>query len=177
MTDWEGGTRGAAFVSGGVVPVERRNSTYEGLVSQVDWYYTLASLAGVPPAAVLADSGPVAPDSIDVWPALISDAPSPRTELVYNINGNWSGALRVGDYKVLKGHPNEAFRGTDDWSPQTPWRPPSPPRAGVLAAPHRCEGSSCPCVARPCLYNLVRVAYVYLKHRVFDDIDSHDPSH
>ena len=70
-------------------------------------------------------------------------------ELIYNINGNWSGALRVGDFKLLRGHPNEAFRGTDGWSSHAPWAPAPPP-----AVSRRCEGFGCPCVARPCLFQL-----------------------
>lgn len=151
MTDWEGGTRGAAFLSGGIIPAGRRNGSWAGLMSQVDLYATLSSLAGVGPS-VLEASGPVPPDSIDVWAAVISDAPSPRAELVYNINGNWSGGLRVGDFKLLKGDPNEAIRGVDNWSSSTPWK------LGTDGKEHnnhtRCEGLACPCTARPCLFQV-----------------------
>ena len=119
-------------------------------MSQVDLYATLSGLAGVGPAA-LADSGPVPPDSIDVWPALLAGRPSPRTELVHNINGNWSGGLRVGDFKLLKGSPNAAGRGTDAWSTSAPWKGKG---CGSKHCGAQCEGAACPCVARPCLFQV-----------------------
>ena len=116
-------------------------------------YATLAVLAGTSEADLAGDSGPVPPDSVNLWPALRSGSASPRVELVHNINGNWSGALRVGDYKLLRGHPNEAFRGTDDWSTATPWDSEAHGSSGsrYLA---RCQGAACPCVAKPCLFQV-----------------------
>ena len=109
-------------------------------------YATLGGLAGVT-AEAFKQSGPVAPDSIDLWPALRAGTESPRTELVININGNWSGGLRIGNWKLLRGHPNEAFRGTDTWSTATPW-------ADTTRKQPRCDGDACPCAARPCLFEV-----------------------
>merc|ERR1719305_2021192 len=47
LSNWEGGIRGNAFVSGGFVPAALRGSRYDGLVTLWDWYATFAALAGV----------------------------------------------------------------------------------------------------------------------------------
>merc|ERR1719311_204731 len=43
-SDWEGGVRTNAFVSGGFVPSARRGTAFEGVVSIADWYGTLCEL-------------------------------------------------------------------------------------------------------------------------------------
>eukprot|EP00729_Bicosta_minor_P025012 gene25012-2650_t len=42
FSNWEGGIRVAAFVSGGIVPAARRGTIETGLVAGWDWYATLA---------------------------------------------------------------------------------------------------------------------------------------
>ena len=142
----EGGVRGIAFVAGGLVPPSRRGTSWSGMASQVDLYATLGALAGINQTA-FKQSGPVPPDSLNLWPALVSGSASPRVELVHNMNGNWSGALRIGDFKLLKGHPNEANRGIDGYSTTTPWKEEAP-------NPPSCNGAACPCVTRPCLFQV-----------------------
>merc|ERR1719221_286198 len=44
-SDWEGGVRVNAFVSGGFVPIEKRGTIHLGIVSIADWYGTLCELA------------------------------------------------------------------------------------------------------------------------------------
>ena len=44
FSNWEGGIRVAAFVSGGVVPAARRGTVETGLVAGWDWYATLAGV-------------------------------------------------------------------------------------------------------------------------------------
>mmetsp|Transcript_23658 Transcript_23658/g.55156 ORF Transcript_23658/g.55156 Transcript_23658/m.55156 type:complete len:703 (-) Transcript_23658:83-2191(-) len=46
-SDWEGGIRTNAFVSGGFVPPAARGSVHEGVVSIADWYGLVSELAGV----------------------------------------------------------------------------------------------------------------------------------
>eukprot|EP00931_Biecheleriopsis_adriatica_P007110 TRINITY_DN108425_c0_g1_i1.p1 TRINITY_DN108425_c0_g1~~TRINITY_DN108425_c0_g1_i1.p1 ORF type:complete len:684 (+),score=121.75 TRINITY_DN108425_c0_g1_i1:82-2133(+) len=46
-SDWEGGVRTNAFVSGGFVPTDRRGSKHSGVISIADWYGVVAELAGV----------------------------------------------------------------------------------------------------------------------------------
>ena len=77
---WEGGVRGVAFVSGGLIPARRRGEKFEGMMHEADWYFTLAKgLAGL---SVPADTGPVPPDSLDMWPSIVSGSKSPRNEVV-----------------------------------------------------------------------------------------------
>jgi hypothetical protein len=38
FSDFDGGTRTNAFVSGGLVPATSRGTVYEGIVSIADWY-------------------------------------------------------------------------------------------------------------------------------------------
>jgi len=46
-SDWEGGIRTNAFVSGGFIPAAKRGSVHKGVVSIADWYGLVSELAGV----------------------------------------------------------------------------------------------------------------------------------
>ena len=80
ITDWEGGVRVAAMVSGGVVPVARRNSTYDGVTHVADWLATFTDAAGLPAPvdAEAAAAGLPAFDSLSLLDAIRTGAPSPR---------------------------------------------------------------------------------------------------
>jgi arylsulfatase A-like enzyme len=60
----------------------------------VDMFPTLAGLAGAP----LDKHQPL--DGMDMWPTLSQGRPSPRTEVVYNIEPFRAG-LRNGDWKLI----------------------------------------------------------------------------
>ena len=63
-----------------------------------DWLPTLYSAAGGEAAAL----GNI--DGVDMWAALAGDTESPRNILLHNIDSQrMISALRVGDYKLLKG--------------------------------------------------------------------------
>lgn len=47
FSDWEGGVRTNAFISGGFVPPEKRGTSFHGVIHIADWYPTLCGLAGV----------------------------------------------------------------------------------------------------------------------------------
>jgi arylsulfatase B len=83
MGNMEGGTRGAAVLSGGVVPPALRGTASEGFIAIEDWWATLLGLAGVDAAdAPAAAAGLPPPDSIDQWPFLSGqNATPPRTEI------------------------------------------------------------------------------------------------
>ena len=64
------------------------------MIHVVDMYPTLAALAGAPTAK----SKPL--DGVDVWPTISEGKPSPRTEIVYNIEPFRAG-IREGDWKLI----------------------------------------------------------------------------
>ena len=91
-TLYEGGTRVVALanwpghIRAGVISNE--------MMHVVDMYPTLAKLAGAPTAK----AKPL--DGLDVWPTLSEGRPSPRTEIVYNIEPMRAG-VREGDWKLV----------------------------------------------------------------------------
>ena len=90
-TLYEGGTRAAAVLHWpGRIPAGER----AGLAHIVDMLPTLAALAGAP----LDKSKPL--DGLDIWPHVAGKAPSPRTEVVYNVEP-FRAAIRQGDWKLL----------------------------------------------------------------------------
>jgi hypothetical protein len=99
---WEGGTRAAAFVSGGYLPPAVRGSVLQEPLHLTDMYATYGGLAGLPdptadPVAAAAGLPPV--DSLDMWPLLSgANATSPRTELPLSPT-----AFISGRYKLLLG--------------------------------------------------------------------------
>jgi arylsulfatase A-like enzyme len=91
-TLYEGGTRVVALASwpGHIAP----GSTAKGPIHIVDMFPTLARLAG----ASLEGHPPR--DGMDVWPAMGEGAPSPRDEVVYDIEP-FRAAARRGDWKLV----------------------------------------------------------------------------
>merc|ERR1712032_474071 len=47
LSDWEGGVRVNAFVTGGAVPLPKRGITLTDYFHVADWYTTFAAIAGV----------------------------------------------------------------------------------------------------------------------------------
>ena len=90
-TLFEGGTRVCALANW---PGHIKAQSVDGLIHAVDLYPTLASLAG----ASTAKCKPL--DGLNVWDTLAEGKPSPRTEIVYNIEP-FRGALRQGDWKLI----------------------------------------------------------------------------
>jgi len=89
---YEGGTRVPAIVNwrGHIKP----GTVVNGMIHVVDAYPTLAGLAGAKP-------DPDKPlDGIDMWPTIGEGQPSPRTEVIYNIEPFRAG-VREGDWKLI----------------------------------------------------------------------------
>ena len=88
---FEGGCRVCAFANwpGRIPP-----GTVNGLIHAVDLYPTIAALAG----ASTAKSKPL--DGQNVWDAIAQGRPSPRSEIVYNLEP-FRAALRQGDWKLI----------------------------------------------------------------------------
>ena len=136
-SDWQGGVRGNAFVSGGFLPEAMRGKKTEGYIHLADWYGTFCGLAGVDPTdtkAAAADLPPV--DSMDMWPLISGqNSTSPRVDIPISNN-----TLISGNYKILQGTVNLA-----GWTgPQYPNI--SHPQGGIPTI----EG----CGVTGCLYNI-----------------------
>lgn len=89
---YEGGTRVVALASwhGRIKPGSRSSQ----IIHVVDIYPTLARLAGVK----LGKNKPL--DGMDVWKAISDGDPSPRDEVVYDIEP-FRAAVRKGDWKLI----------------------------------------------------------------------------
>ena len=90
-TLFEGGCRVAACANW---PGRIKAQTVEGMIHAVDMFPTLAALAG----ASTAKSKPL--DGLNVWSTIAEGKPSPRTEIVYNVEP-FRGAVREGDWKLI----------------------------------------------------------------------------
>ena len=88
---FEGGARVAACANW---PGHIKAQTVDGLIHAVDLYPTLAALAG----ASTSKCKPL--DGLNVWDTIAEGKPSPRSEIVYNIEP-FRGALRQGDWKLV----------------------------------------------------------------------------
>ncbi len=90
-TLFEGGCRVAAFANW---PGHIKAEAVDGVMHAVDMYPTLAKLAG----ASTEKSKPL--DGVNVWDTIAEGKPSPRTELIYNVEP-FRGAVRQGDWKLI----------------------------------------------------------------------------
>eukprot|EP00040_Diaphanoeca_grandis_P027589 m.157279 g.157279 ORF g.157279 m.157279 type:complete len:561 (-) comp31048_c0_seq1:97-1779(-) len=134
FSDWEGGIRVNAFVSGGFLPPAMRGTLQTGLVAGWDWYATVAALAGVDPTDEKAAKAGLPPiDSHNLWPLLSgANSTSPRTQLEIgsNLGGDeanrTSGITKVGGlivppYKILLGQGPGNIIDMAGWpGPQSP---------------------------------------------------------
>eukprot|EP01084_Bolivina_argentea_P119808 212399_1 len=121
-SDFEGGTRANAFVTGGFLPKERRGKSTDGYIHICDWYETFAHLVGVdtsklPPLTTL----PIpALDSLNIWGLIDgSNNTSPRTEIALSsVNGGGTGGGFIsGNYKIVLGGQNNLGFFTGPQSP------------------------------------------------------------
>ena len=93
-SNWEGGVRANAFVSGGLIPESLRGTPLAGLTAIEDWYKTFGTLAGADtsdPRSALAGLPPV--EGFDLLPYITGAAPeSPRTEVWLGSDSPTGGA-------------------------------------------------------------------------------------
>lgn len=138
MTDWQGGVRVNAFVSGGYLPINMRGQKTDEYIHIADWYSTLCFLAGIDPTDETAAKYNLPPiDSLNMWPLISGkNKTSPRVDIpVSNMT------LISGDYKILTGTLNQAC-----WTgPQSP-NVTTPPEVGVKIRQD--------CGMEGCLYNI-----------------------
>jgi len=88
---YEGGTRVVSLANW---PGKIKPGVVNQMIHVVDYYATLAKLAG----ADIKKSKAL--DGVDVWSTIAEDKPSPRNEIVYNIE-MFRGAVRQGDWKLV----------------------------------------------------------------------------
>jgi len=90
-TLFEGGCRVCALANW---PGHIKPQTVDGMIHVVDLYPTFAALAN----ASIAKCKPL--DGMNVWGTIAEGNPSPRTEIIYNIEP-FRGAVRQGDWKLI----------------------------------------------------------------------------
>eukprot|EP00118_Oscarella_pearsei_P016699 m.161248 g.161248 ORF g.161248 m.161248 type:complete len:523 (+) comp38811_c0_seq1:35-1603(+) len=147
-SNWQGGIRVNAFVSGGFVPSGMRGQVLEEYVHICDWYATFCHLAGIDKEdlrAAAADLPEV--DSLNVWGLLSGEnSVSPRTEMFFGpqyyfgiLETSDGIALIKDDYKVLLA--------------QNPWAGWTDPISPNETAPVM-SGMDCSLSSGGCLYNI-----------------------
>ena len=109
---WEGGMRGVGFVNSPLI--KHRGTVNNGLMHVSDWFPTILALAGGNATALNVDG-------FDVWNSISIGEPSPRKEILHNIDplmpkhgsrlniskfdNRMRAAIRVGDWKLITGNP------------------------------------------------------------------------
>jgi len=120
FSNFEGGIRVNAFVTGGAIDPSLYGTKLDGYVTGWDWYSTYAAVAGVDPTDHQAAQAGLPPhDSINQLPMLTGEnLTAPRTSLyigdtsALTPNGDGKalvGGLIEGDYKLLLGAQNKMF--------------------------------------------------------------------
>jgi len=99
LSDWEGGVRVNAFVSGGMLAENIRGTKVEGLSHIADWYTTFCTLVGVDPTDKSAAEVGLPPvDGVDLMPLITGEKKNVRDEIYLSRK-----ALIVGDMKLIVG--------------------------------------------------------------------------
>lgn len=139
-SDWEGGVRAVAFVSGGYLPLERRGLVLEEPIHIADWYATLPALAGVKDLDDDSQNGRFPPiDAKNLWSVLSgAELHSPRQEIPLS-----RYALIQGDYKLIW--------NVERLVNQSGWTGPVYPNATSSSADVSSIGLNC---SNGCLFNV-----------------------
>ena len=103
FSDWQGGIRVNAFVSGGYLLEKMKGQKTDSYIHLTDWYATFCYLAGVDPTDEEAAKAKLPPiDSMNMWPLISGqNSTSPRTDIPVSNN-----TLISGDYKIITGNVN-----------------------------------------------------------------------
>ena len=164
FSNFEGGIRVNAFVSGGAVPEARRGAALSQLSTLWDWYATYAGIAGAgsidDAAAAAAGLPPL--DSVDQWPYVTgANATPPRREVVIGdttaVYPNADGRTRVGGilveggWKLLLGPPDKLYT-VGQYVRTGPNWPNASSHLVPLLHPKTCGREP----ARGCLFNVLR---------------------
>lgn len=140
----EGGVRCNAFVTGGILPPERRGKRTDALIHIADWYATFLGLVGVD--ARDDSRGVPAVDSVDQWAVISGSASSGDTEDRDVFLA--SGVLLVDRWKLVAA---DTGAQNDNVSNNTQWSGPLYP-----SVPAWGDGAKLSCSERtPCLFDVV----------------------
>lgn len=142
---WEGGVRNTAIIHApGIIGPSHKmyGGEYWGLVHMTDWRPSLQGLAG---DAKAMEKAAFPFDGMDLWAAVLSNATSPRTEIVINIDPldmapvlsgggppSQGAAIRSGKWKLL------LSVGNDSWYP-VPTGPDTTPSSTCFPGGGGCE--------------------------------------
>merc|ERR1719433_1236933 len=125
MSDWEGGVRVNAFITGGAVPPSKRGTVQEDYIHECDWYATFASIAAVDVFDKKAHNAGLPPvDGVDHSALLLGAGAfgsGKRTEIHHSVR-----ALTVGRWKLITGGHMDDFKQHPMGGPHIPfsgWRP------------------------------------------------------
>lgn len=113
----EGGVRVMSFISGPLIPATRRGTRWTGMAASADWYKVIVE--GIAGGTVPANSGYRPPDALNLWPAILDGSAGPRTEVVHQVENQWScdttqggggccSSMRMGDMKIIVGGPGDS---------------------------------------------------------------------
>nr|XP_022913475.1 arylsulfatase I [Onthophagus taurus] len=111
-TLWEGGVRGAGFLWSPLLNKTQRVS--QQMMHITDWLPTLITAAGGDRSLFTSDIADLKLDGKDLWKALSENKPSPRNEILHNIDDvEGNSALTLGEWKIIKG---STYKGQwDNW--------------------------------------------------------------
>jgi arylsulfatase I/J len=143
-SNFEGGIRVNAFMSGGFLPQAVRGTKQEEMMHIADWYRTLSEgIAGLDPTDHHAASSGLPPlDSMNLWPLLSGqDKKNPRAE--YGILVHKDMLVR-GPWKYVSGNANMI---------EAAWGGPQYPNSTTASDPIDAHSFVCP--AQGCLFNVV----------------------
>eukprot|EP01065_Artemidia_motanka_P043016 TRINITY_DN5886_c0_g1_i2.p1 TRINITY_DN5886_c0_g1~~TRINITY_DN5886_c0_g1_i2.p1 ORF type:complete len:352 (+),score=108.59 TRINITY_DN5886_c0_g1_i2:90-1145(+) len=139
-SNWEGGMRTAAFVSGGLVPAHLRGTNNTVNMHIVDWYATLSALAGADPT----DDPPVPPlptdpafphkniygndsyppaDGVDVWDILMNPDKHTQPDAAHKYLVLSKEVVVAGRYKLLVSQPHFKSQNNGWKQPDGTWEP------------------------------------------------------
>jgi len=155
FSNWEGGVRVNAFVSGGLLPKAVRGTKQEALIAGWDWYATYAAIAGADPTDWKAAAAGLPPhDSLNMWPLISGqNATCPRTELALGDDQKGStivGGLVEQRFKVIVGANGQAGWPGQKWpNASSDWNPAhskemcgTTPQTGCLLTSRKTLGST-----------------------------------